>query len=124
VTLTLIAGCKFNPYDGALEKAKASFDKEAATIFANTLERQIEFGKIKKFDFKSNQELTKDSFYGKVIEDYGTEIKKPKVKDTYKFFVTVTKDYKITIKVGETSTTAVQLYPKPEKYEAPYDVLN
>lgn len=79
----------------------------------------------KSIDFKSNEELTVNSYYGKaLLNGYITEIESPKLNKNFKFFITVTKDFKVIVRSGVKPDSAVQLSPKPDKYESPYDILN
>lgn len=72
------------------------------------------------------QELNEENEIGKILLDkkYLKELPKCKIGEIYKFFVSVSVKQEITVKAGATIDTAVQLYPKPDKYDVPYDILN
>jgi len=101
-----------------IDKTKAMADVASAQFIATELSSAFAEGKI--IVFKQDQELTPESEYGKIISNTPS----CRGNTEYKYFASVSQGGSITVKAGPDSNTAVQLFPKPEKYAYPYDVLN
>jgi len=101
-----------------IDKTKAMADVSSAQYISTELSRALAEGKITVY--KQNQEITSESEYGKIISNAPT----CRGNTKYKYFASVSQEGLITVKAGSDSYTAVQLFPKPEKYLPPYDVLN
>ncbi|MGE5474645.1 MAG: hypothetical protein ACM3UU_10545 [Ignavibacteriales bacterium] len=124
-----IIGCTNTNQDGVavktfkkgidtINKSKALTDITNASVVASFLARAYSEGKIA--NYAENQELTEQSEYGKAL----LSIPKCQANSEFKFFVSVSADGLIKVKAGKDSSTAVLLFPRHEKLDPPYDVLN
>ncbi len=103
-------------------KSKAEADIANASSIGFNLASAYAMGKINTFD--KDQELKRDSYYGKILTQSMLTLPEVKINPAYKFYVSFSEDGMITVKAGEKPETSVQIYPKPQTFSPPYDILN
>jgi len=107
-----------------VSKSKAQADISNAAKIGLAIAKAFAEGKI--VTEEKEQELSNETGIGKLllVNNYLSKIPKCKIDNTYKYFVSVSNVGEIIIKVGIDAPTAVELFPRPEKFEKPYDIVN
>jgi len=104
-------------------KSSAQTDVVNAQLIASSVMKALIDGEITTY--VNNQELKINNGYGKiVIGKYLESIPQSRINPDYEFYLSIEETGAVKVKAGENSQMAVQLFPRPEKFEAPYDILN
>ena len=114
---------KSNTLERIKLKASAQTEVMNAQMIAGSVNRALVDGEITTY--ANNQELKAENGYGKIIiGKYLKSIPQSKINLNFKYFLSIEETGAIIVKAGESPEKAVQLFPRPEKFEAPYDILN
>lgn len=124
IAAVVISKVAVNQTKQIVSKSKAQADISSAQMIGSSISRAFAEGKIS--EYKSNQELSMDKGYGKLLVEnyYLPKLPVSYVNPAYKYYVSLTKEGEVRVTVGQNPESSVQLFPKPDKYEAPYDNLN